>query len=151
MDVSVVNPFLEAAVNVFRNMFSLEVRAGKPRVVDDAEGHDWDLSGLIGLTGGAQGIVAIRLGKTLASGLVASSGVDCAAGDDMVTGLVAELTNIVSGNATTALSGLDVEISPPVVVEGANHRIAWPRIAPVIGVPFETDKGPFEIDVCFKR
>ncbi|MCX7023954.1 MAG: chemotaxis protein CheX [Spirochaetes bacterium] len=151
MDTAIINPFLSAAVSVFRNMFSLDVQSGKPFIVEYSGNHRWDISGIIGLAGSAQGIIAIRIGRDLAGSLLKASGVETSGGDEMICGLIAELTNIISGNATTALSGIDVEISPPVVIQGANHQISWPRIAPVIGIPFTTPNGPFEVDVCFKR
>ena len=67
-----------------------------------------------------------------------------------MAGLVSELTNIIAGNAVSSLTDLDLNISPPVVIKGANHQITWPKIAPVIASRYETAKGAFELCVCFK-
>jgi len=64
--------------------------------------------------------------------------------------MIGELVNIVAGNATTAIDG-SIDISPPVVVYGQNHNIAWPKTIPVIAIPFTTAMGPFEVAVCFKE
>lgn len=153
MDAKVVNPFLLSTVNLFKEMFSIEATPGKPYVITDLGSHKWEITGLLGITGDAQGIIAIRLTRLFADKLLEKSGVEVHSEDerkDMVDGLIGELTNIISGNASNQMNDLNVEISPPVVVSGANHQIAWPKIAPVVGIPFTTTFGPFEVDVCFK-
>jgi len=44
----------------------------------------------------------------------------------------------------------DIQVSPPVVVAGKDHTLSWPKNYPIIGIPFATQYGPFEVDVCFK-
>ena len=61
--------------------------------------------------------------------------------------MVGEMINIVSGNAATKLADFEVDISVPLVIQGENHTISWPDRAPVIGIPFTTDLGPFLVDV----
>jgi chemotaxis protein CheX len=154
VDVSIINPFLSATVNLFENMFAIEAQAGAPFLLEVELNHRWELSGLLGVTGGYQGIVAVRFPKMLADKMLQKSGVETKTEEerlDTLNGMVGELTNIVAGNAATALADVRIEISPPVVILGKNHRIAWPRNMPVIGIPFSTPNGPFEVDVCFKR
>lgn len=154
MDATIINPFLEATVSVFKSMFELEPAAGKPYIVTDFLDHRWDISGLVGLTGAAQGIISIRITRLLGDKLLEKSGVETKSEEerrDTVNQLIGELTNIICGNATSALHGINVDISPPVVVQGTNHSISWPKIAPVMGIPFTTVKGPFEVDVCFRK
>ena len=63
MDASIVAAFSQAAKDTFRDMFSLEARRRALRELKPSEGHGWDLSGLVGLAGQAQGVVAIRLNQ----------------------------------------------------------------------------------------
>ncbi len=153
MDASIVNPFIAAASGVFKEMFALEIGPGKPFVLEEAADSKWEISGLIGLAGAAQGIVAIRLPKGMAEILLGRTGMSFKTDEEkqqMVGGLVAELTNIVSGHAATAFQNINLDIAPPVVVRGDKHQISWPKIAPVLAVPFATPAGAFELDVCFK-
>ena len=110
-----------------------------------SEDHGWDLTGLVGLAGQAQGVVAIRLTQSLVAGLLAGSGV-AAGGDEersqLEGGLVGEMTNIIAGSAISAIHRLDMEIVPPVVVRGPNHKIGWPAIAPVIALSFRLPGPP---------
>ncbi len=151
MDAKLLGTFRASAESTFRDMFGLDAKAAAPRELDAQEDHGWDITGLIGLAGQAQGVIAFRLTRELASRLLAGSGV--VAGNDQETrelegGLVAEVTNIMAG---AAISGLkDVDIAPPVVIRGQNHKISWPNIAPVVALGFSIPEGGFELDICMR-
>jgi chemotaxis protein CheX len=154
MDASIVAAFSSAAKSTFKDMFALEAVETGSRELGPSEDHGWDLTGLLGLAGQAQGVIAIRLNQSLVAGLLAGSGV-AAGGDEersqLEAGLVGEMTNIVAGSAISAISGLDMEIAPPVVIRGPHHKIGWPAIAPVIAVSFKLPEGGFELDLCIKH
>jgi CheY-specific phosphatase CheX len=98
--------------------------------------------------------MAIRLTRDLAGRLLAKSGMSSASeaeAQQMEGGIVGELSNIVAGSATSAISSVNIEIAPPVVVRGPNHKISWPAIGPVLAVAFSTPDGGFELDLCVKR
>jgi chemotaxis protein CheX len=154
MDASIVAAFSHAAKSTFKDMFDLVAAESGSRELGGSEDHGWDLSGLVGLAGQAQGVVAIRLTESLIAGLLAGSGVS-AGGDEerrqLEGGLIGEITNIIAGSAISAISGLDIEIAPPVVVRGPNHKIGWPSIAPVVAISFTLPTGSFEIDLCIRH
>ena len=152
MDVKIINAFLTEGINTFQEMFNIGPVNKEPHLLDIHAGHPWEISGLLGVTGGIKGVVAFRLHKILAHKMLELSGIECKPEDyeDMAIGLVSEFTNIISGHAVTALSDYHLDISPPFCVIGHNHMIAWPRNFPIIAIPFVTPYGPFEVDVCFK-
>jgi chemotaxis protein CheX len=158
MDSSIVEAFSHAARDTFKEMFGLDAVDTGSRELDASKNHGWDLTGLLGLAGQAQGVVAVRLEQSFAMGLLADSGVG-ADGDEererLESGLVGEITNIVAGSAISSIRGFDIEIAPPVVVRGPNHMIDWPEIAPVIALSFTVSgKGPsgrFEVDLCIRH
>jgi chemotaxis protein CheX len=140
-------------MNAFSTMFGIEANPNKPGLLDPtALGHQWEISGLLGLTGQYKGIVAFRLHKILANKMLEFSGIECSEDErnDVAIGLVSEFTNVISGHAVTALKDYFLDISPPYTIIGQNHVIAWPKNYPVISIPFTTPYGPFEVDVCFK-
>ncbi len=154
MDVTIINPFLNAVQDVYRQMFFLETVAAPAFVLEEHATHRWDISGILGVTGDYAGIVCFRLHKMLAEKLLEIAGIEFFSDEerqDTMYEMIGEVTNIVSGNAASKLGDINVEISPPAVVMGKNHKIAWPRGIPVIGIPFSTPKGPFEVDVCFQQ
>jgi chemotaxis protein CheX len=158
MDASIIAAISQAAKNTFKDMFGLDVVESGSRELGASKNHGWDLTGLLGLAGQAQGVIAIRLTQSLAAGLLADSGV-AAGGDEerrqLESGLVGEMTNIIAGSAISAIRDLDIEIAPPVVVRGPNHIIDWPAIAPVVALGFKVPvKGPlvsFEVDLCIRH
>jgi chemotaxis protein CheX len=152
-DTKFTGPFFAAAGDVFMQMFGLNAKAGLSRELSGSEDHGWGISGILGLTGQAQGIISLRLPMALADNLLAMSGVETHSEHERLAtaaGLVSEMTNIIAGNAISSFTELDLNISPPVVIKGINHQITWPKIAPVIATRYETDKGAFELCVCFK-
>lgn len=153
MDVKVINPFLTATLNTFKQMFQIESTNKEPFVVDIKTGHQWEISGILGITGDYSGVVAVRLHRTLAYKLLELSGLTDIHEDeklDLSQELISEFTNIVSGNAVSSMPGINLTVSPPVTITGKDHVISWPKNYPVVGIPFSTPYGPYEVDVCFK-
>ena len=152
MDVKIINAFLTAGLNAFQSMFMIEAINNEPYLLKPNAGHPWEISGLLGVTGDCGGVVAFRLHKVLSLKMLELSGMSFKPEERevMSKGLVSEFTNIVSGNAVTALSHMDLDISPPVTISGHNHIISWPQGYPVIAIPFTTKFGPFEVDFFFK-
>lgn len=153
MDVKVINPFLNATLQTFHEMFQVESKNNEPFVVDITTGHQWEVSGLLGITGDYSGVVAVRLHKTLAFKLLELSGLTDIHPDEKLElsqELVSEFTNIISGHAVSSIPGINLTVSPPVTITGKDHVISWPKNYPVVGIPFITNFGPYEVDVCFK-
>jgi len=154
MDVSIINPFLTAALNLFENMFTITAVPGTPYILGDENNHRWEISGILGITGDYQGLVGFRLPQLLADKMLLKSGITTKTEQerlDTLYGMVGEITNIIAGNASSAIDHVFIDISPPIVIMGKNHQIAWPKTMPVIGIPFSTPNGPFEVEVCFKK
>ncbi len=152
MDTNGLKPFFTAASDVFSQMFGLESKASPARTLEGSETHEWEVSGLLGIAGSCQGVVALRFTHGLVDELLKASGVETTSEQDRLataSGLVAEITNIVSGNAIGAYTDQNLDISPPVVIKGKNHQITWPRIAPVVATEYKTKLGSFELAVCF--
>lgn len=154
MDVSIINPFLTAALNLFENMFGITAIPGAPYVLTEEKNHRWEISGILGITGDYHGLVGFRLPRLLADKMLQKSEIITKTEEERLEtlyGMIGELTNIIAGNATSAINHVAIDISPPVVIMGENHQIAWPKTMPVIGIPFTTPNGPFEVEVCFKK
>jgi len=153
MNAKIINPFLTAGLNAFQNMFAITPESKEPYILQIASGHPWEISGIIGLTGDYYGVVAFRLHKVLANKMLELSGIvweNPEEKEELASQLVSEFTNIIAGNAASAIKESNIGVSPPVVVSGRNHVISWPHNYPVIAIPFVSQYGPFEVDVCFK-
>ena len=153
MDVKIINPFLVSCENAFKNMFDMPPQHKDPYLLDPNAGPAWEISGLLGITGDYNGVVAFRLHKILADKMLERSGIEIvmeSEREELAKQLVSEFTNIIAGNAASEIKNKDIKVSPPVVVAGKDHTLSWPKSYPIVGIPFTTQYGPFEVDVCFK-
>ena len=150
MDVSYVNPFIQATVETFKTMLNLEVTTGSPLLKNDAH-HSYDISGVIGLTGEAQGIISISFPKILALKVVSKLlGEEIKIIGPELTDGVGEIANIVAGHAKQYLTKYKLAISLPNVVIGAGHRIEVQSGVPTIIIPLNCALGEFAMEIALK-
>jgi chemotaxis protein CheX len=150
MDVNYINPFIAATVNLFKTMLSIDIKPGKPHL--KAVPHPtFDVSGIIGLSGSAQGSIGISFPKVLALKVVSKMlGQEVkVVGPDLTDG-IGELANIVAGNAKQDLAQYQLSISLPNVIVGKDHLIAGQSGVPTIVVPFTCNIGEFVMEVSLK-
>ncbi len=150
MNVSYVNPFITSTLETFKTMLDVEVKPGVPHAkTEPLPTHD--VSGIIGLSGGAQGSIAISFPKRLALQLVSKMlGMEVKVMGSDVTDGIGEIANIIAGNAKQHLNGLDLSISLPNVVVGKDHVLATQKSIPTLVVPFASDMGEFTMEVSLK-
>ena len=150
MDVSYVNPFLKATNETFKTMIGIDVAMEKPIVKTTTE-HHYDVSGVIGLSGEAQGTIALSFSKPAALKIVSKMiGMEIKiVGADLTDG-IGEIANIVAGYAKQYLTEYKVSISLPNVVIGKSHALAAPSGVPTIVVPFKCELGEFAVEVALK-
>lgn len=152
MEASFLNPFLTACVDAFVTMFNLEPQHKQPYLLNPIGNSSWEISGLVAVNGEETGIVAFRLHKILASKMLELSGITIESPEEkeeMMKGLVEEFTNIITGNAVSAIKK-NILVSAPDIRYGEDNIIPWPRSSKIIAVPFYTKVGSFEVDLCFK-
>lgn len=153
MDVKWINPFLEATINVIKTMAFVEPRAGKPFLKKGSKAHG-DVSGIIGLTGGARGSLAISFNEGCILNIVSNMlGETITSLDSDINDAVGEITNMVSGAARKLLEkeGFNISAAIPTVVSGRDHTIVHVLGGPSIIIPFETDAGTFVLDICLSE
>lgn len=150
MDTKYIEPFIEATINVFNEFYGEEPVLRPPFLFDRDEDLGWDLSAVIGIAGEAKGVISISFPKdliiTLTEKLVGYEIEDL---DDDVIDSTGEIVNIIAGNAKKGLEQYRLVISLPSIVQGKNHRIAWPSYnnMPIISIPFDTTMGMFHVSV----
>lgn len=150
MKVKYINPFLNASVNLFQEYLGLGVEAGSPRVLDDPQDLS-EVSGIIGLAGETVGAVVLSFSRETAIAMVSKmEGRSYPALSSEVIDGVGELINIIAGNAKKDLSDFRIEISLPGVITGTTYRIHWPEGIPVVTIPFDSEIGPFSVNVSLR-
>ena len=112
-----------------------------------------DISGIIGLGGEVVGSAVISFPKAIALSVASAMFMDELKDfNEDVKDAIGEFTNIVVGNARNQLvnSGLNVTISTPTIIVGADHAISHPHHIPFIIIPFKTSLGTFQINIGIK-
>lgn len=148
MDVMRIEPFIEATVGVFKNMFSEMPEYLNPYLLDRNGNDEWDISGIIGIAGDSRGVVVVSLSLELARALTSRLlGTDSKVSEDDIVDAVGEVVNIIAGNAKKGLEEYRLNISLPSIVRGINHSMAWPAGVSVVGIPFRINAGKFHLAV----
>jgi chemotaxis protein CheX len=153
MDVKIINPFLIAAVNVMKTMANVEPIPGKPFLKNESTALG-DVSAIIGITGVAQGSMALTFTESCIIGLASAlMGMTFTVLDDDVKDSVGELTNMICGDARRRLSekGITLQAGIPTVVAGKSHSITHIASGPRLAVPFQTQWGSFIVEVAFNE
>jgi chemotaxis protein CheX len=150
MKVKYINPFIAATVNLFRDYLGLKVDGGKPYVLSNPQ-ELMEVSGIIGLAGETTGAVVLSFSRETAIDVISrmEKSTYTALGAEVIDG-VGELVNIIAGNAKKDLTEFRIEISLPGVVTGKSYQIHWPEGIPVVSIPFESDAGPFSVNVSLR-
>ena len=152
MDVKLINPFINATLNVIETMAFINPVAGTPYFKKDdvAQG---DVSGVVGLTGETNGAVSVTFNELCILKIVSNMfGEEMKEINNEIADAVGELTNMISGQARKELEeiGKTFGATIPSVITGKNHKIESMTKGPKIGIPFKTDFGSFTIEVSLE-
>ena len=147
MRAEYINPFIESTIEVFKTMLGCQPsRTGLS--VHDTFCPEYDITGIIGLSGKAHGDVVISFEQNVAlCATEALLGCKYTEINDDVIDTVGELTNMIAGNAKTSLESLEMQLALPTVIVGKNHSIRFPSKVKPISLPFSTPWGEFNIEV----
>lgn len=147
MQVELVNPFLSATTEVFRTMLSCELSRGQ-LALKKSHTPEFEVSGLIGLTGKCQGMVVVSLGRETAIRAAETLLAQPVSGlDAQVVDAVGELANMIAGAAKAKLAEYELSVGLPSVICGKNHSINFPSNSKPIVLPFDSPLGPVCVEV----
>jgi chemotaxis protein CheX len=147
MNVEYINPFVRSVLSVFSTMLNCGLTRGQPFVKDSHQPLH-EVSGVIGLSGKAKGIVVLSLDREAAlQATQAMLGERPLAINADVTDAVGELTNMIAGNAKAQLEQYALNVSLPTVITGKGHCIDFPKDATAICIPFDCPWGEINVEV----
>ncbi len=150
INVEHVNPFIRATMETFKSMVHCDITPGKVGLAH-VKVNPYDVSGVIGLSGGAKGTVSLSFPKITALKIVSAfSGEKTVTLNSEAVDAVGELINIVAGSSKRDLSSYNINISLPTVVVGDNHHLQGPKDVLPITVPFTCVHGSFNLIISFK-
>lgn len=152
MDPAYITPFIASLQNVFQTMMQLPINVGDPSI-KDSPAPQYDISGIIGMSGDVVGNVVLSFPASTAQRLVQLfTGAEMKADHPDFADAIGELTNMISGNAKGMFTGKKkVQISCPSVVIGKNHTVARMRDVPVVSIPCTCDCGDLVLEIAIRE
>ncbi|KPJ89209.1 MAG: hypothetical protein AMS17_02895 [Spirochaetes bacterium DG_61] len=149
-----VNPFIEAGMNVIKQIAGIEVRRGHLSYKQQPE-PSYGVSIIIGVYGFLTGQVVYSMQTEVAERLVERmlGGKSPQERKIMFVDTLGELANMITGNATAILNSnkdLSLKITTPAIATGSNLSINLiPKPTLVLGL--YTQYGPVEISVALEE
>ena len=147
MKVEYINPFLSSAISVFNTMLGTSLTRGEPFLKDGTQPNH-EISGLIGLSGKAKGMVVLSMSREVALNAAGTMlGTQLKEINADVADAVGELTNMIAGAAKAQLDHLEMSVSLPTVITGKAHCIDFPKNTMPICIPFDCKWGSVAVEV----
>jgi chemotaxis protein CheX len=155
MKTTWINPFVESVYSLCSTMLNCGVERGQLGLSPAESATGGDITGLIGLSGMAHGMVALSFPTTTARAMVGRLlSLGDGEVDDSVSDGVAELVNIVAGSAKAKFSDGDgseiISLGLPTVIRGGSQIVECPSQSSWLDVPFASDLGPFSLRITFE-
>ena len=154
MKAEYINAYILATRKLFDVMFMITRFEREIFTASTRPEAQYGVSAIVGITGGCSGIVVLSFSKEVASKMVTQMTGDevCECNDDACDA-VGEMVNIIAGNANRELEKLGLgklNISVPTVLIGSELKVNNPKNFPYVCISFNTDLGPFAINVSLK-
>jgi chemotaxis protein CheX len=156
MRVEYINPFVESAYEILKEVLQTEVKRGDIYLKSTSM-PVLGVAAVIGLAGDVEGRVLLDMKRdtaiNIASAMLQSMEMDPITQlNDMGKATITELANMITGQAVTKLHGLGFkfDLTPPALFTGDNMEIADTGVEALI-VPMETEHGKVEINVAIRE
>ncbi|HKL00349.1 MAG TPA: chemotaxis protein CheX [Desulfotignum sp.] len=154
MNVTYINPFINASIEVFSSFSGVTATPGRP-AVGTAPSSNGEVFGVIGLNGhGINGYFIINFSRGVLPKIHGSLfDNENSPSSEEINDLAGELTNMIAGCAKAELS--QKKFFFDVAVPQISHTVPgippYMENTPVISVPFDTSAGTFHIEASIKE
>jgi len=152
MKVQYINPFMNAACSVIQTVLSMAPEKGqlamRPSVFTTQQCNI-----ITGVTGRVEGQVIYGMSMITADKIASIMlGQPVRTFDQLAASAIAELGNMITGNAAAGLSeaGFVCDITPPTIVRGTNVKMSTLSI-PALVVPLQLEIGIIEMTVSLQE
>jgi chemotaxis protein CheX len=147
MKIEYINPFLSSTISVFDTMLGCKLERENPYLKNGIQPCH-EVSGVIGLSGKAQGTVVLGLSREAA---LSATEMMLQARPQEINGdvrdAVGELVNMIAGSAKAKLEHLSMSVSLPTVITGKAHCVEFPTKVTPICIPFRSAWGDITVEV----
>ena len=152
MRVEYINPFVEAAFNVLKEVLNADIKRGELYLKSSSQ-PVLGVATIVGLAGDVEGRVLIDMSHDTAIKIASEMNMEkMTALDELGKATITELANMITGQAVTKLHdlGFKFDLTPPSIVTGKDMVISDSGVEALI-VPIELPHGKLEINVAIKE
>lgn len=152
MNVRFLNPFIEAAFEVLRAEMGIAAERGDISLQRSACTAD-EVTAMIALVGDVEGLVLYGMSEETAIAMVSRIlGQPFDTFDDLAQSGIGELSNVITGQASTRLAeaGFEAKISPPTLVLGKGTTISTLDFQRLV-VPLHTELGDVTVHLALRE
>jgi chemotaxis protein CheX len=147
-----LEPFVAAARDVLEQELGCEVQAGQLALANGTCTTQ-EVTAIIGIVGQLTGMAMYGMSEATALAMVGQlMGAPVEQLDDLAMSGIGEMANVITGSAITMLGqlGLEVDIAPPVLLQGAGSRMSTSGIQRLV-VPLVTPFGTVDAQLAIKE
>ncbi len=152
MRVEYINPFVEAAFNVLKEVLNSEVKRGELYLKSTSQ-PVMGVAALVGLAGNVEGRVLFDMSVDTALAIASDmNGEKIEQMDDLAKATITELANMITAQAVTKLHelGFTFDLTPPAIFTGENMEVTDSEVEALI-VPMILKFGKVEINVAVRE
>jgi len=152
MRVEYINPFVEAAYSIMKEVLQAEIDR-KDLYLKKTTQPVMGVAALVGLAGDVEGRVLIDMSQDTALKIASSmNGEELTEMDELVKATITELANMITAQAVTKLFdlGFKFDLTPPSIITGENMSVSNANVEALI-VPLEMPQGLVEINVAIRE
>ena len=152
MRVEYINPFVEAAFNILKEVLNEEITRGELYLKSTSQ-PVLGVAAIVGLAGDVEGRVLFDMSKATAIGVAsAMNGEELATLDELGKATITELANMITAQAVTKLHdlGFKFDLTPPAIFTGDNMEVTDTEVEALI-VPVNLPQGKIEINVAVRE
>ncbi|AEJ19110.1 chemotaxis protein CheX [Gracilinema caldarium] len=152
MRVEYINPFVESAFNVLKEVLNTDIKRGE-LYLKSTTMPVLGVAALVGLAGDVEGRVMFDMSKQTALAVASTmNGEQLSALDELAKATITELANMITAQAVTKLHdlGFRFDLTPPALFTGDNMEVSDHEVEALI-VPMETPQGKIEINVAIRE
>jgi len=152
MRVEYINPFVEAAFDMLKEVVSTDLKRGELYLKSSPQ-PVLGVTAIVGLAGKVEGRVLFDMSSETALAIASKmNGEPMTEMDELAKATITELANMITAQAVTKLYdlGFDFDLTPPTIITGDNMEISNLSVEALI-VPIELGFGKIEINVALRE
>ncbi len=152
MRVEYINPFVEAAFDILKEVLGDDVQRGELYLKSTSKAV-MGVAAFVGLAGNVEGRVLFDMSMETALAIASEmNGETLTTLDDLGKATITELANMITAQAVTKLHdlGFTFDLTPPAIFTGENMEITDNEVEALI-VPVIVKQGKIEINVAVRE